>query len=93
MTDHAKHRLENKLKIHRAMCDITQAELAALVGVTRKSVNSIEKGHFVPSTELALRMARVMKCTVEELFQLPAEEDASEDEPGDDDDLHREVGH
>jgi len=71
MSDQAKHRLLNKLKVHRAMCDLTQADLAERVGVTRKSVNSIEKGHFVPSTELALRMAGVLECSVEELFQLP----------------------
>ena len=71
MKDHAAHRLENKIKIFRAIHDLTQGELALRVGVTRKSVNSIEKGHFVPSTELALRMAAVLECAVEELFQLP----------------------
>ena len=71
MTDHAAMRLVNKLKVHRALHDLTQGELAERVGVTRKSVNSIENGHFVPSTELALRMAHVLECTVEGLFQLP----------------------
>ena len=71
MTDHTTPRLVNKLKVHRAMHDLTQGELAEQVGVTRKSVNSIENGHFVPSTELALRMAHVLECTVEGLFQLP----------------------
>ncbi|GMQ81044.1 MAG: helix-turn-helix transcriptional regulator [Rhodothermia bacterium] len=71
MTDHVTPRLVNKLKVHRAMHDLTQGELAVFVGVTRKSVNSIENGHFVPSTELALRMATVLECTVEGLFQLP----------------------
>ncbi len=71
MKDHASHRLENKIKVFRAIHDLTQGELALRVGVTRKSVNSIEKGHFVPSTELALRMAVVLECTVEKLFQLP----------------------
>lgn len=71
MTEHATHRLVNKLKVHRAMLDLTQGELAALVGVTRKSVNSIENGHVVPSTELALRIAHALECTVEGLFQLP----------------------
>lgn len=64
-------RLLNQLKVRRAMNDLTQGDLAERVGVTRKSVNSIENGHFVPSTELALRMARVLGCTVEDLFQLP----------------------
>lgn len=64
-------RLLNQLKVRRAMNDLTQGDLAVRVGVTRKSVNSIENGHFVPSTELALKMARVLGCTVEDLFQLP----------------------
>jgi putative transcriptional regulator len=71
MSDRNEHRLENRLKVHRAMHDLTQGELARRVGVTRKSINSIENGHFVPSTELALRMAQVLECTVEDLFQLP----------------------
>ena len=64
-------RLLNQLKVRRAMSDMTQSALAERVGVTRKSINSIENGHFVPSTELALKMALVLECTVEELFQLP----------------------
>lgn len=64
-------RLLNQLKVRRAMSDVTQADLAEQVGVTRKSVNSIENGHFVPSTELALKMAIALDCTVEDLFQLP----------------------
>ncbi len=59
------------MKVRRAMSELTQAELAQKAGVTRKSINSIENGHFVPSTELALKMANILKCTVEELFQLP----------------------
>lgn len=72
MTERTTPRLLNKLKVYRAMSEFTQGDLAARVGVTRKSVNSIENGHFVPSTELALRMAKVLDCTVEELFQLPS---------------------
>jgi len=77
MSDRNEQRLENRLKVHRAMHDLTQGELARQVGVTRKSINSIENGHFVPSTELALRMARVLKCSVEDLFQLPESETAA----------------
>lgn len=72
MTD---ERLNNSLKVHRARLDLTQADLAERVGVTRKSVNAIERGHFVPSTVLALRFARVFGVPVEEIFQLP-------DDPG-----------
>ena len=73
MTERATPRLVNKLKVYRAMRDLTQGDLAERVGVTRKSVNSIENGHYVPSTELALRMAQVLECTMEALFQLPAD--------------------
>ena len=65
------HRLHNTLKVQRAIHDLTQAELAERVGVTRKSMNAIERGHFVPSTVLALRLAGVFGVTVETLFQLP----------------------
>jgi len=52
------------------MRDLTQADLAALAGVTRKSINAIEGGHMVPSVLLALRLAKVLGVTVEQLFQL-----------------------
>ena len=71
MTQSQEPRLLNQLKVRRAMNNLTQGDLAERIGVTRKSVNSIENGHFVPSTELALKMARVMDCTVEDLFSLP----------------------
>lgn len=66
--------LNNKIKIHRAIKDVTQEEVAAAIGVTRKTVNTIENAKFVPSTALALRMARYFGVTVEELFQLTDEE-------------------
>jgi putative transcriptional regulator len=47
--------LRNTLKVQRAMRDLTQADLAALAGVTRKSVNAIEMGRMTPSVVLALR--------------------------------------
>ncbi|MEM9305432.1 MAG: helix-turn-helix transcriptional regulator [Pseudomonadota bacterium] len=64
-------RLHNTLKVHRAMHDLTQAELAERIGITRKSMNAIERGHFVPSTVLALRMAAFFEVSVETLFRLP----------------------
>ena len=64
-------RLHNTLKVQRAMRDWTQAELAERVGVTRKSINAIERGHFVPSTVLALKLAELFDVSVEELFRLP----------------------
>ncbi len=69
--------LQNKLKVFRAMKDWTQEELARRINVTRKTINTIEKGHYVPSTRLALRMALVFDTSVEELFQL-SEAEATE---------------
>ena len=63
--------LKNTLRVQRAIKGITQEELAAAVGVTRKTVNTIENGVYTPSTALALRMARYFGIPVEELFQLP----------------------
>ena len=66
----ADEQLTTTLKVHRAMHDLTQADLAALVGVTRKSINAIETGRMVPSTVLALKLARALKVPVESLFGL-----------------------
>ncbi|MBN1273945.1 MAG: helix-turn-helix transcriptional regulator [Candidatus Aminicenantes bacterium] len=63
--------LKNTLKVQRAKKDLTQEQLAELVGVTRKTINTVEKGKYIPSTYLALKMAKVLAVTVEELFQLP----------------------
>ena len=62
--------LKNTLKIQRAIKDITQEELAAAVGVTRKTINTIENGVYTPSTALALRLARYFGVPVEEIFRL-----------------------
>lgn len=66
-----QERLHNRLKVYRAMHEVTQAELAEQVDVSRKTISRIESGGFVPSTELALKLARELDTTVEELFQLP----------------------
>lgn len=62
--------IQNKLKVHRAMRDLTQSDLADLAGVTRKSINAIETGRMVPSVLLALRIARALGVTVEAIFTL-----------------------
>jgi putative transcriptional regulator len=62
--------LSNRLKVLRAERDWTQAELAERVGVSRKTINTIERGVFVPSTLLTLRLARVFAVPVEEIFGL-----------------------
>lgn len=65
--------LINRLRQERARLNLTQAELAALVGVSRKTINTVENGVFIPSTVLALRLARALAVPVESLFQLPEE--------------------
>ena len=62
--------LGNRLRDLRAERDLTQAALAELVGVSRKTVNTIENGVFVPSTLLALRLARALGQPVEAIFFL-----------------------
>ena len=62
--------LHNTIKVQRAMRDLTQADLAELAGVTRKSVNAIETGRMVPSVILALKVARALGVTVDALFSL-----------------------
>ena len=62
--------LRTQLKVQRAMRDLTQADLAAMSGTTRKSVNAIEAGRMVPSTVLALKLARALNVSVETLFAL-----------------------
>jgi len=61
-------RLANRLKESRAALGLTQAELAERCGVTRKTVNTVENGVFVPSAVLALKMARALNVPVEQLF-------------------------
>ena len=62
--------LSSALKERRGELGLTQAELAERVGVTRKTVNTVENGVFVPSTLLALKLARALGVAVEELFWL-----------------------
>lgn len=63
-------RLANTLKDERARLGWTQAELAERVGVSRKTINTVENGVFVPSTLLALKLARALDRPVEALFSL-----------------------
>jgi putative transcriptional regulator len=65
--------LTNRIKVLRAERDWTQAELAARVGVTRKTINTVERAVYVPSTVLALRIARAFGVRVEEVFWLEGE--------------------
>lgn len=63
--------LQTHLKEHRQEAGLTQAELAQLVDVSRKTINTVENGVFVPSTILSLKLARALNVRVEDLFQLP----------------------
>jgi putative transcriptional regulator len=63
-------RLENRLREERARRGYTQAQLAELVNVSRKTINTVENGIFIPSTVLAIRLARALGTTVEDLFLL-----------------------
>ena len=65
-----EEKLRNTLKVQRAIRDLTQAELAALAGITRRSVNAIEMGRMVPSVLLALKLARVLGVPVETIFTI-----------------------
>jgi len=62
--------MKNTIKVERAKKNWTQADLADIIGVSRQAINSIETGKFVPSTLLALKMAKVFGTTVEIIFQL-----------------------
>ena len=68
MTD----RLKTRLKQVRQDRNLTQADLAVMVQVSRKTINTIENEVFVPSTLLALRLARILDVEVEDLFYLEA---------------------
>ena len=62
--------LKNRLREERARLNLTQAELAEKVDVSRKTINTVENGIFIPSTVLALRLARALGTRVESLFHL-----------------------
>jgi putative transcriptional regulator len=63
-------RLQNRVREAREAKGLTQAELAALVGVSRKTINTVENAVFVPSTVIALKLARALGEPVERLFSL-----------------------
>jgi putative transcriptional regulator len=62
--------VKNSIKVERAKLNITQAELAERVSVSRQTINSIENGKFNPSVELALKISRVFNTSVEKIFTL-----------------------
>jgi putative molybdopterin biosynthesis protein len=63
--------LDNDVRSRRQAAGLSQQALATRCGLTRQAINAIEAGHYAPSTSVALRLARVLGCTVEALFRLP----------------------
>lgn len=64
-------KLVTHLTERRKAADFTQSQLAEIVGVTRKTINTVENNVFVPSTVLALKLAQALGCSVHDLFELP----------------------
>jgi putative transcriptional regulator len=62
--------MKNNLRVQRAIKNITQAELADLIQVSRQTINTIESGKYVPSTVLALKLAGVFQIPVDQIFEL-----------------------
>lgn len=62
--------MQNRIKIERAILNITQEELANKISVSRQTINAIELNKYVPSTVLALKLAKVFDKNVEEIFSL-----------------------
>jgi putative transcriptional regulator len=62
--------MENKIRVARAERRLTQQQLADQTGVSRQTINAIESGKFVPSTIVAMKIARVFERPVEEIFSL-----------------------
>ncbi len=62
--------MKNNIKVERAIHDLTQADLAQKIGVSRQTINAMEKNKYVPSTVLALKIARLFKKNVEDIFFL-----------------------
>ena len=62
--------MKNNIRVERAIKNITQADLADAVGVSRQTINTIESNKYVPSTVLALKISRVFGKALEELFML-----------------------
>jgi putative transcriptional regulator len=62
--------MRNKIRIERAILDITQADLAERIHVSRQTINAIESNKYVPSAVLAMKIAKIFEKTVEEIFEL-----------------------
>ncbi|SCL76084.1 anaerobic benzoate catabolism transcriptional regulator [Methanoculleus chikugoensis] len=67
--------MKNRIKVFRAMHDMTQEELADTIRVTRRTINSIERGKYNPSIEVAYNIAKTFGVTIEEVFCFEDDED------------------
>ncbi|MCD0480796.1 helix-turn-helix transcriptional regulator [Chryseobacterium sp. LC2016-29] len=66
--------MKNTIKIERALKNITQEDLAKIISVSRQTINAMEAGKYVPSTVLALKIAKYFGKKVEDIFQLEDED-------------------
>ena len=62
--------MKNNIKVERAVNDLTQESLVKLICVSRQTINAIEKGRYIPSTVLALKIASIFNKSVNEVFEL-----------------------
>lgn len=60
--------MKNNIKVYRAIHDLTQESLAEKVGVTRQTINAIEKGKYDPSLDLAFKLSRLFNASIEDIF-------------------------
>jgi putative transcriptional regulator len=65
--------MKNNIRVNRATKKISQDDLAKLVGVSRQTINAIENNKYYPSLELGLKLSKILKCSVNELFSLDDE--------------------
>ncbi|MBT8232386.1 MAG: helix-turn-helix transcriptional regulator [Saprospiraceae bacterium] len=70
--------MKNNLKVHRAIKNLTQAQLAKKIGVSRQTINAIESQNYVPSAKLALKLSREFNVTVNDIFVLRDEVESQE---------------
>ena len=66
--------MKNTIKVQRAILDLTQDDLAKAIGVSRQTINSIEKNRYVPSTVLSLKLSKVFNIPVNDFFTLEKED-------------------
>lgn len=64
--------MKNNIKVQRAIHNFTQQELADKIGVSRQTIHAMEKGKYVPSTALALKLSQLFKISVNDIFELEA---------------------